>query len=224
MINKKLLLDTNLFSIFTFILIVSANFLAELFPCNLQYLLKNNMVVKHIFGVFTMIFFVRLVSKTENDNINNIFLNSILLYLYFVILSRCHINIFYIIFGLICVSYLVHLYKDISTEKLNLLNTSLLEEGENGKNNKNNKNKTNKVSGKEYEELKTRINFLNDIEFVLYIIIIILTVFGMMVYMGEKKLEYKNNFNYYTFFLGNINCKHKSPNSSILKSFKQNFI
>ena len=46
----------------------------------------------------------------------------------------------------------------------------------------------------------------------------------MLVYMGEKKTEYKNNFNYYKFFLGNINCKHKSPNINIINSFKQNFI
>ena len=58
--------DSNIFCIFIFFLIISANFLAELFPCRLQYILRNNMVIKHLFGLFSMIFFVVLSSGIKN--------------------------------------------------------------------------------------------------------------------------------------------------------------
>ena len=82
MILQKYLLDTKLFFIFIFILIVSANFLAETFPCKLQYQLRNNMLLKHTFGYFTMIFFVVLSSNINNKNIYNIIIKSLILVLF----------------------------------------------------------------------------------------------------------------------------------------------
>jgi hypothetical protein len=66
---KNIIVESNIFCIFIFILIVSANFLAEIFPCRLQHLLRSNMLVKHIFGLFTMIFFVVLSSGIKEKDI-----------------------------------------------------------------------------------------------------------------------------------------------------------
>ena len=38
--------------------------------------------------------------------------------------------------------------------------------------------------------------------------------------MGEKKIEYKNKFNYLTFVFGKPNCKGESPNTTIFKAIK----
>ena len=94
---KNLLVDSNIFCIFIFVLIVSANFLAEIFPCRLQYILRNNMFIKHVFGLFTMIFFVVLSSEWKNKNIFNIVNSSFLLYVLFILITKCQIYAFYII-------------------------------------------------------------------------------------------------------------------------------
>jgi hypothetical protein len=103
---------------FVFILIISANFLAEIFPCGLQDLLRNNMIIKHTFGFFTMIFFVVLSHKNKNRNIYDNIKNSLGLYLIIIIISRCEIHIFYIILIFLGITYIVNILKhDIMKEK-----------------------------------------------------------------------------------------------------------
>jgi len=41
--------------------------------------------------------------------------------------------------------------------------------------------------------------------------------------MGEKKIEYKNDFNYLTFFFGKPNCKGESPKVDFFKALKYAF-
>ena len=186
---KKILLDTKLFSIFIFILIVSANFLAEIFPCRLQYLLRNNMLIKHVFGLFTMIFFV--VLSSGDKKILNIIKNSVLLYILFILISKCNLHIFYLILFLLGITYILNIMND--EKKIN-------EEISN-------------------EEISNEDIYENIIYF-LYVIIFILVFIGVLVYMGEKKIEYKDKFTYYTFFIGKSICKGKSPKVNIIKSLK----
>ena len=49
------------------------------------------------------------------------------------------------------------------------------------------------------------------------------TVIGVLIYLGEKKLEYKSKFSYYRFFLGNYSCKNYTPPISFVKSLKHTF-
>jgi hypothetical protein len=55
------------------------------------------------------------------------------------------------------------------------------------------------------------------------IIGIILTISGFLIYMGEKKYEYKNKFSYITFLLGNSSCVNKTGNKNIMNSLKHIF-
>ena len=41
-------------AVFIFTLIISGNFLAQLFPCKIQEALTENIYIKHIFGFFTL--------------------------------------------------------------------------------------------------------------------------------------------------------------------------
>jgi len=200
MFNRENILDTNLFFIFNFVLIISANFLVEIFPCNLQYKLRNNMLFKHMFGIFTMIFFVRLSdSSTNNGNgvnysFNTILKNSLFLYLFFIVFSKCNIYFFYLILFLIGLTYIIKIIKDEDK----------------------NKNITDK-------DVMNRQERYNNITYMMYILIFILTILGMIVYMGEKKNEYKKDFNYFTFFIGKQECIHKSPSINIIQALKGNF-
>ena len=200
MFNKESILETNLFFIFNFVLIISANFLAEIFPCNLQDKLRNNMLFKHMFGLFTMIFFVRLsASSTNNGNdeqnsLKSIFKNSLFLYLFFILFSKCNIYFFYLIFILIGITYIIKIIRDED-------------------NNKNMKD----------QDVINRQEKYNNLIYKMYILICILTVVGMIVYMGEKKNEYKKDFNYFTFFIGQQECMHKSPNINVIQALKGHF-
>ena len=191
---KQILIDSNIFCIFIFILIVSANFLAEIFPCRIQYLLRSNMYVKHIFGLFTMIFFVVLSSGIKDKDIFTIVQISILLYILFILISKSQIYTFYFILMLLCITYIIHIIKEKEKE------------------NKDEKNDT-----------LEKINNYEYIMYVLYILIIIITILGVILYMGEKKIEYKNSFNYITFFFGKPSCKGKSPNVNLFTSLKYAF-
>ena len=48
--------------LFFFILIISGNYLGELFTCGTQRLFQNNMYIKHLLGLMTMYFFVTFFS------------------------------------------------------------------------------------------------------------------------------------------------------------------
>ena len=68
---------------------------------------------------------------------------------------------------------------------------------------------------------------IENIEYILYIIAFILLITGFLHYLGEKKLEYKNNFSYTQFLLGQPLCKNFTPNNlksiSFTKAFKSIF-
>ena len=183
--------DSNIFCIFIFFLIISANFLAELFPCRLQYILRNNMVIKHLFGLFTMIFFVVLSSGIKNKNILKIMLTAFVLYIIFILITKCNINIFFIIILLLGTTYIINIIKEEEIES----------------------------SKKELDEN----NIYDKITFILYILIIVFIILGVLLYIGEKKIEYKKDFNYITFFVGKSVCKGESPSRNMLEAIKHIF-
>jgi len=46
------------------------------------------------------------------------------------------------------------------------------------------------------------------------------TIIGFIIYLGEKKLEYGNDFSFFTFILGNQKCKGFTPNFSVGNNIK----
>jgi len=198
--NLQNVVNFNIFSVFIFILIVSANFLAELFPCRLQHLLRNNMFMKHLFGIFTMIFFVVLSTNNKNKNLFNLSLNSFLLYILFILITKCHVYAFYLILIFLGITYIVNILKQNKIENI--------------EKEQNNKNK---------ELMNKEIKNYDNIISILYFFIIIITTIGVILYMGEKKIEYKKKFNYITFFIGKPACKNSSPSINIFEGFKYAF-
>jgi Ca2+/Na+ antiporter len=155
------------------------------------------MFVKHIFGLFTMIFFVVLSSGIKK-NIFNIVKGSILLYILFILITKCQIYIFYIILLILGITYIINILKQ--------------EENEN-----------NKTESTEEKPTQKKDSFYDNLLNILYAFVMILIVLGVIMYMGEKKIEYKNNFDYITFFIGKSVCIGKSPNINMFKSIKSAF-
>jgi hypothetical protein len=196
---NNLVVDSNIFCIFIFILIISANFLAEIFPCRLQDALRNNMYLKHLFGLFTMIFFVVFSSSgTPDKNIFHTIGLSLLLYILFILITKCQIYVFFIILLFLGTTYIINIVKQQEIE---------------------NSNKSS--SGEASNKQNTTI--YDTILYVLYILIFVFTFIGVIMYMGEKKIEYNKDFNYITFFIGKSICKGKSPKVNMIEAFKNAF-
>ena len=53
---------------------------------------------------------------------------------------------------------------------------------------------------------------------ILYVLFFISTSFGFLIYMGEKKLKYKDKFNYINFLFGTANCEDTPHKSNMCKS------
>ena len=208
---RQTITETNIFTIFIFILIISGNFLA-LVPCKLQDELNNNMYVKHLFGLFTMIFFVTLAAPVKDKTISAVTLNSFLLYLLFILITKVHVKIFYVIAVLLGSTYITVLLKeaDIGTINANASATDV----------KNNDTMEQSKENPKNVILNNQLKIYDNIIFYSYILILLLTFIGVLAYMGEKKLEYKKNFKYVTFFLGKTVCKHSTSNIDMIKALR----
>jgi hypothetical protein len=213
---RQTITETNIFTIFIFILIISGNFLAQLFPCKLQEELNGNMYIKHLFGLFTMIFFVMLAAPVKDKTISVVTLNSFLLYLLFILITKVHVKIFYVIMSLLGSTYIAVLLKQADIDKINA-NASADDVKSNDAIEQS--NEQDKENPKDVI-LTNQLKIYDNIIFYSYIIILLLTIIGVLAYMGEKKLEYKKNFKYVTFFLGKTICKHSSPNIDIIKALR----
>lgn len=182
------------FTIFILILIISANFLAQLFPCRLQYELNNNMYLKHFFAFLTMIFFVVLASPIKNKKLNKIVIESFLLYIVFLFLIKTDYRIFIILLALLSISYLLVLKKvELEDDK------------------EVNKDDSNKVA-----EIDNQIKYIEYISFGITVLIVVLIIIGFLSYLGQKKVEYKNNFAFSKFLFGKPSCKNKSPSITLI--------
>jgi len=49
------------------------------------------------------------------------------------------------------------------------------------------------------------------------------TLFGFLVYLGEKKIEYKKNFSYITFLFGAPACREITKHKNTINSLKHIF-
>lgn len=203
--------DVPIQTIFTLILIISANFLAQLFPCRIQTMLRDDMFLKHFFGLLTMLFFSVLAVPDMSSNLVSMTLITIILYVWFILITKVDVYFFITIVTLLLFSYLLNM------AKTNVVNSK--ENEESGVNKEKGENKENKETEKNEEKIKTYEKY----QHILFIVVSLLTVSGTLLYMGEKKIEYKSKFNYLYFFLGKPSCKNNSPEISYKNAAKYMF-
>ena len=170
-------------AIMSLYLIICANFMVPLFSCDLQSIIGENILVRHMIALLTMIFFVRL-NGPEKSSFKNIITDSIILYLWFIATTRITSEILYIIIPLAAIYFIIYIYE-----------TTLNSE----------KNKDDKLS-KNIELVKLWMTRAMG-----FFIII-----GVILYYGEKRLEYGNKFNINSFIFGKLTCKQHTPKYTIL--------
>ena len=111
-----------LMSIFIFVLIICSNFMGELIPCKAQKVLSDSMLLKHLIGFFTLLFFV-LLTIPELKEQGNIISSTIGLYALFLLFINCNWMVWICVLSLMGVLYLLHIFKD---EKDNNMSDELM--------------------------------------------------------------------------------------------------
>lgn len=182
----------HIYNIFIMVLIISANWMTALYPCRFRKLLTNNMYIRHLFGFFTMIFFVVISNSIESSNLIKIFTDSAYLYIFFIMMLRTPLMFFLSIIGLLLICYVINIKK----KEINQ-NDSL-----------NEKSKAEQIDTIESINLVTTVSA--------YVLLII----GFIIYLGQKKIEYKGKFNYMVFLLGKSECLDKTPPINYINGFK----
>lgn len=103
-------------NVFILYMLIGANFLANLFGCEIQQLLTNSMVMKHIVGFMTMLFFVVIVDKTNMPPAKKM-ANTLMYYFVFLLTTRMDIKWWTPFVLILCATYVLGIFKDAEPDK-----------------------------------------------------------------------------------------------------------
>lgn len=171
--------------VFILYLMVSFNFIPEIFGCQLQNTLKTNYVAKHLVGLMTVFFFINVTTTTLPWHLGIKFGFSLLLYVLFVLSNKAQYGAQAAFMMIIFVSYIMQLVRD-QWKKYATDNS--------------------KLSAEEIESLNKKVTNLGKAQLGLFAFGIFLIVFGHLAYIGKKRLEYKTGFNYWELLKGSTGC------------------
>ena len=180
-------------SLFIFVLIISGNFLAGLFPCRFQKDLTDIIVLKHFFGFLTLLFFVVLQTPLEAFNLIDAFKYSGSLYILFLLLINSHHTTFIASMALLTVSYLLTL----KIKENNVADTQL--------------------------KLQESNDIIRYIQSYLHVFIILIIILWFLSYLGSKKSEYNKKFSYFTFIFGKGSCANDGSKLTYIKGLMNAF-
>jgi hypothetical protein len=150
--------------------------------------------------LYLTITFLVVLLEDLDKNLVEVFLVSFYLYIVFILISKTEYGFFIAIIILTAAIYVLYL-----------------------KRNEIAKRKEDTTSNEELEKLEKTNNLIIKINNGFSIVVFILVFFGIMVYMGRKKYEYKNNFSYLTFIFGKVECKGTISNIDFSTSLKHVF-
>jgi len=196
------IIGERLVAVFIFTLIVSGNFLGELFPCKIQYFLSSNMALKHFVGFLTLFFF-GILTVPELNNLRGM-LSVVLLYIVFLINSKTNYKIWIVVFVLYACLYVSRIARTDIEKSMTDTHTD-----------------TTAHTAAPTKANDERLLLIARIQQILIACIILFTIFGFILYIGEKKTEYTKQFNWVTFLFGKPKCSNDtviSENVPIMKA------
>jgi Na+-transporting NADH:ubiquinone oxidoreductase subunit NqrE len=187
-------------SLLLFYLLISSNFLPDIFGCNLQYYLKNNWFIKNLVAIMILYVFVISVNgKGADVSIFKQVLLTLSIFIWFYLSRDMNIVFLITLFILFFIIWIVY----TRIQKI--------------------RNETNKND--EILQDKFKIDRYQNINIRIFYIAIIITIIGLICFVGEHKYKYKN-VSYYKLFISRQYCKFE-PNiysiNDILKYFLSAF-
>jgi hypothetical protein len=98
-------LDIN--PLFIFYVTLGGNFVAQLFPCQVQKLFTENIYYKH-FLAFFILFFAIILTSDKTERISSVlFSKTLVLYALFIVLTRMDKNFFLMFFFILCMKFIL---------------------------------------------------------------------------------------------------------------------
>ena len=200
--NIKKSIETNFIpnanALLIFILIISGNFLEDLFPCKVQTLMKNNLLMKHLVA-FMILYFLTVLTIPELKSIKGI-ISATGLYILFLLSTKIN----YIAWAIVVFIYAVVYLMNIAVGDLK---------------------KKNKKYGtkKERKQRENMIMIMRRIMSLLIILNMVIIVIGFIYYYGMQRMQHGDNFALKYFFFGVPKCGYNVSKKEILKPFVKAF-
>jgi hypothetical protein len=175
-------------------LVISGNYLGNLFGCRVQLLFRENMWIKHVLGFFTAYFLIVLSTPPEGYDAKQTLLFAGLIYIWFFLTTKMHVRMWIPMILVLLASYGIYVYTKQQTSK-----------------------------GEETAVDKDTTERLQQLQSIATILGVILTLVGVVAYYGEKKIEFEETFDAWKFWSGVPECKFESPTVSIGESLMAAF-
>jgi hypothetical protein len=170
-------------NVFILYLIISSNFLPNLFGCEVQYQLAHSMLLRHFLGFLTVFFFVSLVDQTQDvdSSLNHRFLFAIGIYTWFILSTRMHLLFWFVLIGCLGGIYIAQIYKENELKK--------------------------------QDPNQEVLSIITSVKHVLTAVAVISTIVGFTIYLRDKRVEYGSSFRFSKFLIGVNKCKSLNGNS-----------
>lgn len=181
-------------------LVISGNYLGNLFGCRVQQMMSNNFSIKHLLGFLTTYFLIVLSSPPEGFSNWTVFGFTVIIYIWFFLTTKMNVSFWIPMILSVMAAYFLYIYNKQENQK---------------ENQKENQQEESKEASKEKIQI---------VQSVLVTLSAILTILGVTSYYGEKKLEYGYQFNPSTFWFGvNKDCRQMTPAISLYDSLSAAF-
>ena len=102
-------------ALFALYLLISSNYLGELFTCSLRKHLTNNMVTKHILAIITL--YISVIMTTDIDGLKHKILATVVVYIWFLLTTKCTASYVFIILLIISLTFILNKYIDSLVKK-----------------------------------------------------------------------------------------------------------
>lgn len=171
-------------SLFLVFLAIMGSFSYKLLGCPLQKLLANNLYARHVVYISLILFTTSFVDdKNKNPIIH--FRDSFLIYIFIIIFTKMTIPFTIIIFLLLLVLYVIHMYTNYFSYKIEYLSDN------------------DKIIYKNYNKN------LDNLNKVLIILVVLITIFGTVKFLLYKKTQYRKKFSVFKYLFGIRYCKYE---------------
>ncbi len=176
-------------------LVISGNYLGNLFGCRVQQLFREEMWLKHLLGLFTVYFLIILSSPPEDYNsLQTIGLTGVI-YVWFFLTTKMHVKMWIPMILAALAAYFLYVYKKQAFP----------------------------TDAKEDAKAKERKEQIAVVQKAMVLFAAIVTVLGTVAYYGEKRLEYGADFDAWTFWTGVPECRFATPPVSLTTSLMAAF-
>lgn len=195
-----------------FFLIVAGNFILDIFSCSLRNFLNEYMIIKHILGIFIMLFFVGLV--LDELTLEQKIYQSVFLYLWFILIMRSPLIITLSVITIIITIFIINLHiidlksnvKEIKQNEKQEITGTIHE--------------IQKIDKEKLNKNQETADFYSNINTILFKIAITLTIIGCVIYIFVLKRNLGNKFSIYKYIIGYRD--QECYINAIYKKFKNN--